>query len=447
MTMPTNTNTSTSNPGGHSHEVIVQTVADFIERFVFLRTRSLYQLLSLWTISTHMYSDFDYTGYIFACSPEPQSGKSRLLEVLDLLVANPSGILISPTQAILFRTAGGNTQLLDEVDGWTNREELRNVLNAGFQQGATVQRMGDHSGGGYEVQSFPVYAPRVLAGIGRRILNRTTLDRSFIFDMVRQTRDERRERFQRRAIQSEAEELKSAITSWVSRHKTEVLRCYGESPFSYLQDFRDRTIDVTQPLAAIVEVAYLGHPERGQAISALTEAVVITRREDESLTDGHKILSYLVQLARSENPLVGNATELTLRCRSLGDEAIEETSVSSTLRRYGFEPRSIRKSGTAKYRYSLPLAALTELVQRYVGDVTATEPGREAAVAVPFGVVDVVAVVVEELQATDVHSGRSVEEVTPLQTPTTLTTDCPEPAQPHQLPDGAEEAQTGLSGQ
>ena len=136
-----------------------------------------------------MYSDFEYTGYIFACSPEPQSGKSRLLEVLELLVANPSGVLISPSEAILFRTAEGHTQLLDEVDGWTNKDELRNVLNAEFHRGATVQRMAD-SDTGYEVRSFPVYAPRSLAGIGHTVLHGTTWDRTFVLDMVRQTKPE-----------------------------------------------------------------------------------------------------------------------------------------------------------------------------------------------------------------------------------------------------------------
>ena len=93
-------------------ETVVDQIARFIERFVFLTTKSLYRLLALWTISTHMQAEFEFTGYIFAYSPEPQSGKSRLLEILESLVAHPSGILISPSEAVLFRTAHGHTQLL-----------------------------------------------------------------------------------------------------------------------------------------------------------------------------------------------------------------------------------------------------------------------------------------------------------------------------------------------
>jgi hypothetical protein len=113
-------------------DAVVDRVADFIERFVFLKTKSLYNLLALWVVATHMHAEFEYTGYILACSPEPQCGKSRLLEVLELLAAFPSGILVSPTEAVVFRTAEGHTQLFDEVDAWTNKDFLRSVLNAGF---------------------------------------------------------------------------------------------------------------------------------------------------------------------------------------------------------------------------------------------------------------------------------------------------------------------------
>jgi len=95
--------------------------------------------VALWVVSTYLHGEFEYTGYLFPYSAGPQSGKSRLLEVLDLLVLNSSGILISPTEAVLFHTASGGTQLLDEVDSWSDRDTLRSVLNAGFRRGNTVR--------------------------------------------------------------------------------------------------------------------------------------------------------------------------------------------------------------------------------------------------------------------------------------------------------------------
>jgi hypothetical protein len=367
-------------------ETVVDQIARFIERFVFLKTKSLYRLLALWTIETHMCAEFEYTGYIFAYSPEPQSGKSRLLEILELLVAHPSGILISPSEAVLFRTAHEHTQLLDEVDGWTNREFLRSVLNAGFRRGATVKRIEDGSSG-FEVGSFPVFAPRALAGIGGKILDRTTRDRTFQFEMVRQMRDERREKFRVRIAEPEAKSVISEVAKWIEENRHKVAELYKRADFPYLQEFRDRTIDVTEPLAAILEVAYAKSPGLEQATADLLEAVELTRKEQASLPDDHRILETLAKLAESEDPLVGNATELAERCAQVLGENAGGLDVTSVLRRFGFETKSIRKGGEAKYRYSLPHSALEEIIKRYGGAEKPNEEDQETAVVPVVSVV------------------------------------------------------------
>lgn len=312
--------------------------------------------------------------------PGTQSGKSRLLEVLELLVAEPSGILVSPSEAVLFRTSEGQTQLLDEVDGWTNRDELRNILKAGYHVGGKVPRMLDNSGK-YEVQYFPVYAPRALAGIGNRILDDATRDRTFVIDMVRQTREERREQLRLRKIGPEAKALKDEIQGWVKANKKEVVAVYDSSDFPYLDDFRDRTIDVTQPLAAIAEVCYKDQHASKRVQSSLLEAVALTRKDQEPLTDDHRILRTLADLARCTNPLIGNATELAEMCAGPLGEKPENLPVSAVLRKYGFKTKSARKDGSEpKYRYSLASSALVELLARYGGTAQSADEGPEKAV-------------------------------------------------------------------
>src|SRR5436305_13802471 len=85
----------------------------FFKRFILLPDESLYLLLALWTIGTHLHERFDFFGYLFIHSPERQSGKSRLLELLYQVAAKPTDIQISPSPAVLFRLAAGNTHLLD----------------------------------------------------------------------------------------------------------------------------------------------------------------------------------------------------------------------------------------------------------------------------------------------------------------------------------------------
>src|SRR5712671_6770682 len=84
---------------------LVDRIAAFIERFVFLKEKALYRLLALWIVHTYLIDEFEYTPYLFVHSPERGCGKTCLLSVLDLLIFRSSGITASPTEAVLFRSA------------------------------------------------------------------------------------------------------------------------------------------------------------------------------------------------------------------------------------------------------------------------------------------------------------------------------------------------------
>ena len=342
---------------------VIGHIRRFIRRFVFFRQPELYEFVAAWIMSTYLTDQFEYVGYLFAYSPEPQSGKSRLLEVLDLLVNKSSGILVSPTEAVLFRTADGQTQLLDEVDAWRNKDELRSVLNAGFRYGGTVARMREE-GSDFNVTRFSVYGPRALAGIGTRILDATTRDRTFMLEMVRQKRDEKREQLRVRKLGPEANYLKAEILKWVTANKDRIKRLYDKSSFPYLDKFRDRTVDVTQPLATIIEVAYGDTDWLPSATARLVRAIAITRNEEESAKEHHRVLRQLEQATTSEDPLVGTATEIKEACANLED-APSVDEISWTLRHYGFAPKNVRKGGAPRMRYTVSRAAISELLARY----------------------------------------------------------------------------------
>ncbi len=359
---------------------ILADLEKYLRRFILLPDECLYSLVSLWIVGTHLHKDFDFFGYLFVHSPEAQSGKSRLLELLNESVLNPSGIVVSPTPAILYRAADNNTFLLDEVDGWNERDDLREVLNAGFQKGRNVVRCGGKDEG-YTPRSFNVYAPRALAGIGTDIIDRVTRDRTFMIRMVRQKHTERRERFQPRKIKPELDALRKGIGDWVKRNRSAVRDWYENSEMPYLQDFQDRTIDVSQSLAAILEVAYRQSEGIRATRARFAKAVGMTRGEQQTAENGHEILRELTKLAQAQDPLVGSASELADRLHSLIDGGITDKEVFPVLRRYDFTTKSTRLQGEdqPRYRYSLPYAALKDLCERYAVEVTNT--GEEAVPA------------------------------------------------------------------
>jgi Protein of unknown function (DUF3631) len=265
---------------------IIGALAKFLQRFVFLNDAKYYTLIAAWIVATYLNKKFEYMCYLFVYSPERRSGKSTLLELLTLLVYQPTGLQVSPTEAVMFRTAEGHTHLLDEVDSWKNKDDLRDVLNAGYKKGGIVTRC-DKGRGGFVPRNFAVFAPRALAGIGISILHSTTLDRTFALPMVRQKKSEKRERSRERKIGPEAKALRAKVEKWVKDNENAVAGIYDKAEFPCLEPFGDRTIDIAEPLVAIVQAAYQGHPEEEQAKKNLVHAIASTRREQQSASPDH----------------------------------------------------------------------------------------------------------------------------------------------------------------
>ena len=96
------------------------------------------------------------------------------------------------------------------------------------------------------------------------------------------------------------------------------------------------------------------------------EAIAITRDDQPEEIKELSIIQELARLAKEENPLVGNSTELAEMCSSL-PEPPSSKDISRILRKYGFTTKGIRKGGDPKYRYVLHYEELAEILVRYFG--------------------------------------------------------------------------------
>jgi len=68
--------------------LLLQSITAFIRRFVVL-TEAQRDAVALWVLHTHLVDAAETTPYLAITSAEKRSGKTRLLEVLELLVAEP----------------------------------------------------------------------------------------------------------------------------------------------------------------------------------------------------------------------------------------------------------------------------------------------------------------------------------------------------------------------
>jgi len=214
-----------------------------------------------------------------------------------------------------------------------------------------------------------------MAGIGTEILHKTTLSRTFLVGMVRQKADEHCERFRPQNVVPEGAKLKAEIAAWVKQHERAVVELYnrtGDGAFPYLTGLRDRTTDVVEPLAAILEVAYADTNEAESKREELLEAISVTREDGKDFVKQHAIVQGLCEVAHGTDPLIGNATELAAMLVLTPPPT--EHEVSAALRRYGFKNRSMRVGASVRYRYELPLARLEDAVARFASAPRSTRP-------------------------------------------------------------------------
>jgi Protein of unknown function (DUF3631) len=219
--------------------------------------------VTLWTAHTHADAS-DTTPYLAIESAEPESGKTRTLEVAEHLAAR-AWLLVEPSEAAMFRKIERDhpTVLLDEADAlWgakaDGREGLRALLNAGYRRGATVPRVvGD--GAGMTVQDFPVYGPKALAGLAGR-LPRTIASRSIPIRLQRRANGETVQRFRARRAAAELDPLRLRLAAWVKLITGELEAADPEIP----ELLSDRQADCWEALLAIADAAGGDWPQRAR---------------------------------------------------------------------------------------------------------------------------------------------------------------------------------------
>jgi hypothetical protein len=240
---------------------ILDEVEKFHARFV---VEGVHQRVAdtLWDVHTYALDAFDVTPRLAVTSPGRRTGKTRKLEVHEVLVRNPV-MTSSMSPSVLFRMVdqGPVTVLFDEVDAVFGRregnEDLRALLNAGFARGGQVHRS-EADGRKFVARAFNVFAPVALAAIGA--LPDTLSDRSIHTRMSRKTSEEQVERFRRRLVRTEAEQIRAMLEDW-STGAIEPLR----EAWPVIPDaLDDRAADAWEPLLAIADMAGHGWDSRAR---------------------------------------------------------------------------------------------------------------------------------------------------------------------------------------
>jgi len=323
-------------------------------------------IMAAWLLHTYAPEAAETTPYIHITAPEKACGKSRLMDTLEALAANPrlSGGM---TAAALVRCIDqmNPTIFLDEMDAQMNgdkeyAEAIRGILNIGFKKGG---RFAKCDGKNHDLREFNAYCPKCFAGIGK--LPDTVSDRSIIIEMRRKLPDESVEPFRQKAVKVAAKTIKASLEAWAQLGASAALEHIQPEP---LVELKDRQNDIAEPLLCIALLAGNGWPSRLSA--ALLKVFKTASGEDGS--NGVTLLGDIRAIfdERRADRIMSKVLAACLgemEGRAWAEwshgKPMTANNLARQLKKYGLGPEKIRFSGETQQGYYR--AAFQEAWNRY----------------------------------------------------------------------------------
>lgn len=279
----------------------LRAVHDFLGRFVAYPSPEAHVAHTLWCAHAHGMDRWDSTPRIAFLSPEPGSGKTRALEVTELLVPRPV-LAVNVSPAYLFRRVadehGPPTILYDEIDtlfgphAQKNNEDVRGFLNAGHRRGAVAGRC-VLRGKTIVTEELPAYAAVALAGLGAEYLPDTIRTRSVIIPMRRRRPDEHVSPFRRRDVEAEGAALGMSLAAWARTWPRRI--DWPDMPAG----IQDRDADCWEPLIAVADLAGGDWPRLARAAAV----ALVGAAKDSTPSLGIRLLADLRDVFGSADEL------------------------------------------------------------------------------------------------------------------------------------------------
>ncbi len=352
----------------------------FLARFVAYPSEHTHVAHTLWIIHTHLMGAWESTPRIAFLSPEPGSGKTRALEVSELLVPRPVEA-VNVTPAYLFRKVGDKdgrpTILFDEIDTVfgpkaKENEEIRGLLNAGHRRSGVAGRC-VVTGKRVRTEEIPAYCAVALAGLGG--LPDTLLSRAVVVRMRRRAPGEQIEPFRRRQHQADGNALRDALATWAGDVVDQVTGAWPSMP----ADLADRDADVWEPLLACADAAGGHWPQRARV--AAVALVADSRAATPSL--GVRLLADLREVFADLDAMSTDAILDALKALDespwgdLRGKPLNARGLANRLRQYEVRSKVVRIGGSTPRGYTRE--DLYDAWNRYLPGVPVDTTARESA--------------------------------------------------------------------
>ena len=330
---------------------ILNSTKSFLSRFVIYPSVHAKVAHTLWVAHTHLMDVWDSTPRLAFLSPEPGSGKTRALEVTELLVPLPvEAVNVSP--AYLFRKIGNEegraTILYDEIDTVfgpkaKENEEIRGLLNAGHRRGAVAGRCVVR-GNNIETEEISAFSAVALAGLGW--LPDTILSRAITIRMRKRKPGEGVQAFRRRVEEAAGHALRDRLASWAAVVAPTLTDIWPEMP----PGIEDRNADVWESLLAIADAAGGDWPKMARAAAV---ALVASAQEREPSL-GIRLLADL-RTVFGDRPAMPTVSIIAALCaleespwNDLKGKPLTDRNLGHRLRQYEIKSKNVRVGSIVK---------------------------------------------------------------------------------------------------
>jgi hypothetical protein len=253
-----------------------------LRRYLVLGHPEYETALTLWIAHTHCFDANEVSPNLYVHSPMKSSGKTRTLEVCELLVRRPRRA-VNMSLAALFRMIEASQPciLLDEVDRFIGgrpddrKQEMVGLLDASFRKGDTVLRVVGE-GNEMEVKEFILFTPLAMAGLNS--LPDTLLHRSVVLTLQRKAPGTTVAGFRRSEAVTTLRPLQRRLAAWGKRNSERLSEHRPAIP----ESVTDRAADKWEPLLSIAELVGGSWPEL--ATKAAVRFTLEEIKEDEEST-------------------------------------------------------------------------------------------------------------------------------------------------------------------
>lgn len=263
---PTSAPVRRSAKDGIPGDQLLDLLRNWIGTYARFPSPAALDLVTLWAAHTHVRDDkgkkllFRATPRLWVLANEPDSGKSRVLELLNLICPEAYGLSLETTVAGLVKSIkNGETFFIDEGDILFNTGKrhsgVRAIMNGGYTPNGTYP-----TAKGRE----PVFGPIAMSGLD--VLEKDTgdsltalLSRGFKIRMRKSPKTDRPAKITRRT-EAEGAQLKVWLSAWAAQIRDSVPDAEPVMP----EELANRAEQISEPLVIVGDAVGGEWPERSR---------------------------------------------------------------------------------------------------------------------------------------------------------------------------------------